>query len=143
MATSTSAPRRLLALARGRCERGSTSLELVVAFPLVLLLIFGGLQAALYYHARNVALSAAQEGLRVARAESGSAATGAARAQEFVNEAGGPDVLSQLTVSPSRTTTAASITVAGRSFSVLPGIPGFWVTQTAEAPVERFTTRTP
>jgi hypothetical protein len=114
-------------------------LELAVALPLLLLVIFGGIQAALYYHARTVALAAAQEGVRVARIETGTAQAGAARAREFVADAGGPDVLSQLTVSPSRTATTAGITVAGRSLSVLPGVPGPQLSQTSEAAVERFT----
>jgi Flp pilus assembly protein TadG len=131
---------QLRAPVRGRDERGSVSLELVVAFPLVLLVICAGLQAALYFHARNVALSAAQQGVKVARAENGSAGAGGARAREFVADAGGADVLGQLSVSPSRTAIEARITVSGRSLSVLPGMPGLRVSQTAEAPVERFTT---
>jgi Flp pilus assembly protein TadG len=114
-------------------------LELAVVFPLLLLVIFGGIQAALYYHARTVALSAAQEGVRVASAETGTAEAGAARAREFVADAGGSGVLSHLIVSPARTATTASITVTGRSLSVLPGVPAPGVSQTAERPVERFT----
>jgi Flp pilus assembly protein TadG len=115
------------------------SLQLAVVFPLLLLVIFGGIQAALYYHARTVALSAAQEGVRVASAETGTAQAGAARAREFVADAGGPGVLSHLTVSPARTATTASITITGRALSVLPGVPAPAVSQTAERPVERFT----
>lgn len=115
------------------------SLELVVVFPVVLLIIFGVIQGALYYHARNVALAAAQEGLRAARAETGTAADGAQGAQQFLADAGGSGVLTGATVTPSRTPTAASVTVTGSSLSVLPGIPGLRVTQTAAGPVERFT----
>ncbi|MDP3893633.1 TadE family protein [Nocardioides sp.] len=116
------------------------SLELVVLFPAVLLLIFGIIQAGLVYHARNVALAAAQEGVRAARAENGTAAAGAAAANSFVEQAGGQDVLRGLTITPQRTPTRAVVRVRGRSLSVLPGVPGIPVTQVARAPVERVTT---
>jgi Flp pilus assembly protein TadG len=120
-------------------ERGSVSLELVVVFPVVLLIIFGVVQGALYYHARNVALAAAQEGARAAGAEHGTEAAGGAAAWSFLTQAGGAQVMTQLDVTPHRTATAATVTVTGRAISVLPGIPGFTVTQTADRPVERFT----
>jgi Flp pilus assembly protein TadG len=132
--------RRLRERARGRDERGSISLELVVVFPAVLLALFLGIQIALYYHARNVALAAAQEGLRTARAENGTAALGQQRAYEFITNAGGASVLTSVRVDPSRTTTQASITVVGNALSVIPGIPLPAVRQTAAGPVERFTT---
>lgn len=124
---------------RRRDERGSFSLELAVIFPVVLLMIFAVIQAALYFHARNVALAAAQEGVRVARAENSSAGEGSGISRNFVRDAGGNDVLTGLGISARRGTTQAEVTVTGRSLSVIPGIPGFSVSQTAEGPVERFT----
>lgn len=122
-----------------RADGGSVSLELVIAFPAVLLLIFGVVQGALYFHARNVALAAAQEGLREARVENGTAAAGGSRAREFIDAAGGEGVLRSVQVTPTRTPTQASITVTGAPMSVVPG----WtlnVSQTATGPVERVTT---
>lgn len=133
----------LRARARGRDERGSVSLELVVVFPVVILIIFGVIQGALYYHARSVALAAAQEGLRAARAETGTAPAGGQAAQQFLTAAGGSSVMTGATVTPTRTATDASVTVRGQALSVLPGIPGLPVTQTAAGPIERFTTGGP
>lgn len=129
------APRRQ----RRRDERGSFSLELAVIFPVVLLLIFTVIQAALYFHARTVALAAAQEGVRVARAENSSAGQGSGVSRSFVRDAGGADVITGLGVSARRGAAQAEVTVTGRSLSVIPGVPGFRVSQTAEGPVERFT----
>ncbi len=125
---------------RGRGDGGSVSLELVIIFPLVLILLFLGFQYALYYHARNVALAAAQEGLRTERAENGTEALGQQRAYEFLNSAGGNGVLTGVSVVPNRNTTEASITVTGHALDVLPLFDMPQVTQTAVGPVERFTT---
>lgn len=127
-------PRRV----RGRDERGSGVLQLVVVFPVVLLLIFGVVQGALYYHARDVALAAAQQGLAAARVEDGSAAAGGARARAFLARAG-DGLLVEVSVSPARTAVAASVTVRGRSLSLAPGLPGMSVSQTAAGTVERLT----
>lgn len=130
---------RLRAQLRVRGECGSASLQLVVVFPALMLVIFGVVQGALYFHARTVALAAAQEGLRGARVEEGTASAGGARAREFIARAG-DGLLIGVTVTPSRTAAAASVTVRGRSLSLLPGLPGLPISQTAGGPVERFTT---
>jgi len=120
-------------------QRGSASLELVVIFPAVLALIFGAVQIALFFHARNVALAAAQAGARAAAAQHGTAAAGATSTWTFLDQAGGPEVLTNTQVTPTRSSTQATVTVTGKSLSVFPGIPGFTVHQTAHRPVERFT----
>ena len=51
--------------------------------------MFLGMQAALFYHARTVAIAAAQEGARAAGAENGTAAAGSARARDFLTDTGG------------------------------------------------------
>ena len=124
---------------RVRDERGSVSLELAVVFPVVLLLIFGTIQGALYYHARNVALAAAQEGVVDARVENGSAGAGVARAQEFLADAGGNRVLLNAAVSSDSSATEVTITVRGAVPSVLPGVAGLTLTQSASGPLERVT----
>ena len=120
-------------------ERGSVSLELAVVFPLVLLLIFGTIQGALYYHARNVALAAAQEGVVDARVENGSAGAGVTRTQSFLADAGGSSVLLNAAVSSNSSATEVTITVRGAVPSVLPGVAGFTLTQSASGPLERVT----
>lgn len=120
------------------CERGSSSLELVIVFPAVLLIIFSGITAALFFHARNVAQAAAQEGLRDAQAVNGSGDQGEQRARQFLQAAGGGDVLRDVTVTRSVTANWATVTVEGRSLTLLPGVT-FRVEQSATGPVERFT----
>lgn len=121
-------------------DRGSVTLELVVVFPVVLLLIIGGIQGALYYHARSVALAAAQEGARAAAVEGATSGTGQAAAAAFIAATGGDDVLPGAQVDATRTPTTATVTVTGRALTVL-AIPGVSldVAQSAALPVERLT----
>jgi len=120
-------------------DRGSTSLQLVIIFPAVLALIFGGVQTALYFYARNVAIAAAQEGARAAGAQYGSASAGTAAASDFIARAGGADALPAASVSGNRSGTTATVTVRGRSLSLVPGYSGINITQSASVPVERIT----
>lgn len=137
---------RLRAPARvaGRClpeggrEGGSASIQMVFLLPVLFSVMFLGMQAALYYHARTVAIAAAQEGARAAAAETGTTNQGTGAALDFVADAGGNDVLTGVAVTGARTATTATVTVRGRSLSVIPG----WsplLEQSASAPVERLT----
>jgi Flp pilus assembly protein TadG len=130
---------RALPLGSVRSERGSTSVQMVILMPVLFLVMFLGLQAALFYHARTVAIAAAQQGARAAGAETGSASDGIAAAKSFIAAAGGSDVLEHASVSGSRSATQATVTVQGAALSVIPG----WspmVQQSATVPVERITT---
>ncbi|WP_257429780.1 TadE family protein [Nocardioides carbamazepini] len=114
------------------------SIELVIVLPALFAILFLGMQAALYHHARTVAIAAAQEGARAAGAEHGTESAGVTAATAFVATAGGDDVLATATATADRTTTTVTVTVTGVSLSVIPG----WhprVTQTASVPVERLT----
>jgi len=100
--------------------------------------MFLGMQATLYYHARTVAIAAAQEGARSAGGEEGKTSDGMVAASAFVVEAGGDDVLIGASASANRTANAATVSVEGHSLSVIPG----WspvVRQSATVPVERLT----
>jgi len=124
--------------ARPPNDRGSATVQIVVLMPALFLLMFTGMQAALIYHARTVAIAAAQEGARVAAAQYSSAAAGDVAAEQFIASAGGEDVLRGVTVTATRDATTASVVVAGATMSVVPG----WtpqIVQSASAPVERVT----
>lgn len=123
----------------GRPERGAATLELVVLFPVVLLITFGVIEGALWYHARNVALAAAEEGVRAATGNGGSLTEGLAEARSFAQEAGADGVLSGVAVNGGGGDTEVTITVEGSSQSLFPGWSGHRVSQTATGPVERFT----
>lgn len=119
-------------------EHGSVSIELVILLPALFAIMFLGMQAALFYHARTVAIAAATEGARAASAEVGKSSDGISAAISFVADAGGDDVLIGANASAGRTATNATVVVSGRSLSVIPG----WsprVQQSASLPVERLT----
>jgi Flp pilus assembly protein TadG len=118
-------------------ERGSAAVQTAMLFPVVLLLVFGLIQGALWFHARNIALGAAQEGARAASAEGG--AGGEQRAREFVGNLTGGTLIRDLDVREATTAEMVTITVAGNAPSLLPGVTGLTVRQSATAPIERFT----
>jgi Flp pilus assembly protein TadG len=121
-----------------RRERGSSSIQMVILMPALFSIMFLGMQGALYYHARTVAIAAAQEGARAAGSQNGTAAEGVSAASSFVSDAGGKDVLPGAHMTGGRSATTATMTVTGTSLSVIPG----WspaVSQSASVPVERIT----
>ncbi|PSL01382.1 TadE-like protein [Haloactinopolyspora alba] len=120
-------------------ERGAATLEIAIVFPIVLLITFGVIEGALWYHARNVALAAAEEGVRAATGDGGTPGAGVEEARDFALRAGADDTLSAVTVSSTSTPSEVSITVTGHSLTLFPGWSGHEVTQTASGPVERFT----
>lgn len=131
--TSSSRP-----LPRARNERGSASIQLVILLPALFAVMFLGMQAALFYHARTVAIAAAQEGAKAAGGENGKEPDGVQAAEAFIAAAGGDDVLTGATTTAHRTGTTATVVVQGHSLSVIPG----WspvVRQVASVPVERLT----
>ncbi len=120
-------------------DRGAATLELVVIFPVVLLITFGVIEAALWYHARNVAIAAAEEGVRAATGDGGTADAGVEEATDFALRAGSDDVLSNVTVGSTSDDNVISITVTGHSLTLFPGWSGHEVAQTATGPIEQFT----
>jgi Flp pilus assembly protein TadG len=111
----------------------------VILLPVLFAVLFLGMQAALYYHARTVAIAAAQEGARATGAEAGTESRGEDAANAFIVDAGGDDVLQAATATAKRSATTATVVVEARSLSVIPG----WqpvVRQSATVPVERLTT---
>ena len=108
---------------RGWGERGSASIQMVLLLPALFAVMFLGLQAALSYHARTIALAAATEGARAAGS--------------YLADTGG-DALTGAVVTARRTATTATVTVRGDALSVLPGFtPG--VAASASVAVERLT----
>jgi Flp pilus assembly protein TadG len=119
-----------------RDERGAGSIEMVILLPALFAVLFLGMQAALYYHARTIAIAAAQEGARAAAANHARSGDGVAAANAYLADAG--DSLESSNASAQRTATTATVTVRGHALSVIPG----WrpvITQRASAEVERLT----
>lgn len=127
------------ALAR---DRGSSTIELAILFPVFILLVLIGVQGALIFYGRNVALAAAQRGANAQAAYGAADGVGEERAAAYLTRMG--DVLSdwRIVVTPvadgSTEPTAVRVTVTGTTLGWL-GLK-FRVSQTAYAPRERFTT---
>jgi Flp pilus assembly protein TadG len=113
--------------------------------PLLFFLIFATVQFAMYFFARHVAIAAAQEGARVARAEAADPAEDwSGDAQLKANAWIGNLAPSLLEGSGVRTTSSqgggdwtVSVTVTARVPSLFPWAK-FSVTETSAGPVERF-----
>jgi Flp pilus assembly protein TadG len=134
--------------ARNRCrirhdDAGVATLELVVIFPVLLLVLFGVFQGALYFHGRNVLLAAAEQGVRAARLDSqpDRAATAVQQARQFLSDTGELKNLTGLTITPVVDGAQVRLTITARTVSLLPGVPGPQVSQTAAGSIERFTSR--
>ena len=116
-------------------ERGSITVEMVVLMPVLLATLFGGIQAGVVFHARHIAIAAAQEGARTAAAYQASLPDGIGTATTAAADWAG-QTLTGVRVTGQRTTTRVTITVQGSAVSLLPGVS--WPTeQKATLPVER------
>lgn len=119
---------------RLRGERGQT--ELVIVFPVAMLIILLLLQTALWFLARSIASDAAQDGARAAAVVGGSASAAKTAATVDLSQLAGP-MLSGASVFAARNGESAAVTVTGRAESILPG----WslsVSATATEPIEEF-----
>ncbi len=111
-------------------------MQYVILMPALFLLMFLGLQSAIVYQGRTLALAAAQEGAREAAGENGTAASGIARAGDFAATKSAS--LTAIGVSGYRNANAAGVTVTATTLSVLPGFQ-FHIRQSATMPLERIT----
>ncbi|MFI1648163.1 TadE/TadG family type IV pilus assembly protein [Streptomyces avidinii] len=116
-------------------DRGALSLEMLIVFPVVLLAILLVVHVGLWWHAKNVAMSAAQLGVESARVRGASAGTGTAEARDFLSRAGGS--ISGTSVSGSKGATV-TIRVTGYVDTMIPGLK-LRIDQHADAAAERIT----
>lgn len=127
-------PCRGMFATHGRSQAGQV--ELVIVFPVVMLVILVLLQAVFWFLGRSVAFDAAQDGVRAAAVVDGSSSAGVAAAKSDLAQLAGP-MLSNTTVGAIRNGNRAQVTVTGRAESIVPG----WsliVTASASLPVEIF-----
>jgi Flp pilus assembly protein TadG len=119
---------------------------MVIVLPALLLLIFLGIQFALWFHASHVALAAAQEGARAARVANAVDSV-SARAAERVGEQTADQFLSG--VAPTLLTNTrvvakvdgafdrVRVDVKGDGVTIVPGMT-VKISEHSEGPVERF-----
>ena len=120
-----------------RDERGAVAAELVIATPLLLLLVMGVIQFALWQHATHVAEAAAQQALSVGRLQGETAAAGKAQGQAVLAQVSG-GVLVAPTVTATKTPAVTTVVVTGRAVSII-GLFSLPVRAVAAGPSEIFT----
>ena len=108
-------------------DRGSVSLELAIVFPALLLIVTALIQYALWFHARSLALAAAQQGVSVARAYHSTPAAGRGSALAFIADHGADTLLNPDATASTLAAGQVLVVVTGRSVSVLPGVAGIAV----------------
>lgn len=104
--------------------------------PVLLFLVMLVIQFGLWYHAQHVVQAAAQEGVRAARVEGGTAGAGQQRAEAFLDSAGST-LVRDAGVTATRDGETATVRVTGRVAGVVPGF-SLPLDASAESPVERF-----
>lgn len=104
-----------------RGDDGSVTLGLAVVFPIVLLTIVTVIQAALVWHARNVAVAAAHRGVEAGRLDGGTTAEAREQALALLSHAAG-DLMSGVQVNVVTTSTELQVHVHGTVVGVLPGL---------------------
>jgi Flp pilus assembly protein TadG len=131
---SRAGPGRIRRALRG--DRGSVSVEFVLATPLLLMMLLAIVQFALWSHATHIAQAAASQGLAAARAHGATPAAGTTAAQQVLDQLGqGP--LTDTNVTSDRTADSASVAVNGVASSVIPFLRSPIHAQ-ALGPLERF-----
>jgi Flp pilus assembly protein TadG len=120
-------------------DAGLATLEALFTIPVILLMIFGILQTAMWWYARQVALTAAQEGARAARAYDATDADGVAEATSYLSQVqgGSAPVLANSQVSMQRSANTVTVRVRGHVVSLVPGL-SVSIDVTSTGPVEVF-----
>lgn len=119
---------------RVRDERGMTSIQVAILFPVVLFWIMLIVQYGLWWHAKQVANAAAAEAVDAAQVSSGTARDGEDAASSYLAQSGNLD---NVTITVSREPTVVTVEVRGDAPQLVPGFE--WsVTARSTAPVERF-----
>ncbi|MET7621938.1 TadE family protein [Streptomyces sp. NPDC005408] len=113
---------------------------MAIVFPFIILLTIAVVQVGMWFHARNIALTAAREGVSAGRAYQASPSDGAARAREALTRIAGDSLRDSGVSTAGSTADTMQVTVTGTAPSMLPGISGLRVSQSASGTRERWTT---
>lgn len=117
-------------------ERGMTSVQMAVLFPAILVGLMMLTQYSLWWHAKQVAGSAAAEAVDEARVQSGSAADGERAGRRVLAQAGNLD---GATVRVTRRDGYVTAEVRGWAPHLVPILGGPWaVDARSRSPVERY-----
>jgi hypothetical protein len=108
----------------------------VIATPLLLLLIMGVIQFALWEHAEHIATAVAQQGVSVGRLQGETAAAGQNQAQSVLDQLGST-VLASSKITATRTDEMTTVTVTGHAESIV-GLFSLPVKATASGATENY-----
>lgn len=108
---------------------------MVIIAPLLLTLMFAAIQAGIWFYARNLALTAAQQSTHQARGTNGSVTTGQQAAESYLQRTSS-GILSDVTITVTSDGDTVTTTVTGTSLSLIPGV-AIEVSQSSVAPVEK------
>ncbi|MEU6038707.1 TadE family protein [Actinomadura sp. NPDC047616] len=123
----------------GRGDTGASTLEWALLTPVLILVMLCVVQFAMVYHARHVALAAAQSGARVARTEpvgGGWQDAAVTKATGDVHQIGS-QLISGLRVRTGETGDQRWVEVSGEAVRVIPFLT-FRVSQRSQGPIECF-----
>ncbi|RAX19208.1 MULTISPECIES: TadE/TadG family type IV pilus assembly protein [Actinomyces] len=125
---------------RLRAETGASSVELLVFFPLLMLIILITVQVALSWYGHEVAISTARETVRIVR-DGGTAPAQVAQAEadgaRYATRVGSGRALTDVDVHVDIDGDEARVTVTGASMDIVAGLaPGIEASVTA--PIETF-----
>ncbi|QXJ22084.1 pilus assembly protein [Actinomadura graeca] len=124
---------------RIRSDAGVSSMEWALLTPVLILVMLAVVQFAMVYHARHVALAAAQSGARVARTQpvgGGWRDQAVAKATDDVRKVG-PNLLGGLQVRTGEGDDERWVEVSGEAVRVIPFMT-FHVAQRSRGPIECF-----
>ena len=119
-----------------RGDDGYSVVEAALTIPVLLFFWMLAVQAALLWHGRHVAESAARDGLEAARGYQARDQAGQEAAFGYLRDVA-PHLLQRPAVTVNGTNSAVRVTVRARIMPVIPGIE-FEVSESAEGPIERF-----
>jgi Flp pilus assembly protein TadG len=117
-------------------EDGASAIEMVILFPVTLLVVLVIIQFGVWYHAAAIARAAAQQGVKTASAYGATAGAGQAQAHVVLDD-NGRSLIVGTTVTGFRDGAQARMTVTGTALTVVP-ILHLSIHEAATAPVEAF-----
>lgn len=119
---------------RRTCDRGMTTSQVAIVFPALLFFIMLIVQYGLWFHAKQVADTAAAEALDAAQTPTGTVDDGHRAAQSFLATAGNLD---GVTIDVERDFEQVRVVISGAAPQLVPGF-SWTVTASAWSSVERF-----
>jgi Flp pilus assembly protein TadG len=125
---------------RSERDRGSSSVEFAILFPIIVALLLAGPQLALWYFAREAADAAAHAGARAASVSGATGGAGQEAADQYLARLG-TGTITRYSAAEQNTATTVSVHVTAEVPNVIP-LPGFspTVDVTVVRGKERFTT---